>query len=341
MLSPKKEKWLEDPKKKKLSRIELKGILDAQVKKNEAAETPTSVKQGMYIDNKSKTARLLKEKEKYFNPEVKNISSRDKKLDLLYKNQWLMNVPVIGDYIKGKAKDIAKASQGDDVVGNIDETLKNRGEYRGGSLWEDSKPREISLIDQYFSKKPVLENSSYKPTSDYLEFLPSYSLKNKDFDSSVNKEELDYNVQYAIQDIFQNKDDSYEEFINNKQTRYETYSQSSPLSNILNADLGGHKTGLAWDKDLNLPYVSISDAWDFAPEHYSSKYGDENIADKNNNVKNQAYIQSSLMHKAGNPFKIYDRFYFDPKTKQYISDEEIKKQSGEKKYKKNWLDNQQ
>jgi hypothetical protein len=29
------------------------------------------------------------------------------------------------------------------------------------------------------------------------------------------------------------------------------------------------------------------------------------------------------LHKAGKPFKIYDRFYFDPKTKKYISDAEV------------------
>lgn len=31
------------------------------------------------------------------------------------------------------------------------------------------------------------------------------------------------------------------------------------------------------------------------------------------------------MNKAGNPFKIYDRFYFDPKTKEYIPDELLEK----------------
>ena len=31
------------------------------------------------------------------------------------------------------------------------------------------------------------------------------------------------------------------------------------------------------------------------------------------------------MQKAGNPFKVYDRFYIDPKTKQYMSESEMNK----------------
>ena len=44
----------------------------------------------------------------------------------------------------------------------------------------------------------------------------------------------------------------------------------------------------------------------------------------------QMYAQASLMHKAGKPFKVYDRFYFDPKTKNYIPDSEVAKKRSTK-----------
>lgn len=98
--------------------------------------------------------------------------------------------------------------------------------------------------------------------------------------------------------------------------------------NLVNANLGAHKTGLAWDDEVNLPYISIADAWDFKPDDYSKKW--ENKRDNLYSL-NEAYQQSYLMHKAGHPFKVYDRFYFDPKTKKYISDLEIEKLKNKKK----------
>src|SRR6187397_1200081 len=55
---------------------------------------------------KKKTPEKFLE-EKYYNPEKReDITSGDLPLDLLYKNDWLLDTPIVGDYIKGKAKDI-------------------------------------------------------------------------------------------------------------------------------------------------------------------------------------------------------------------------------------------
>jgi hypothetical protein len=158
-----------DPKKSgpvKKSSAELKAIMDAQVKRNEANETPLSVKQGMYIDENSKTARVLREKEKYYNPEVKDATSGDWKQDLLYKNQWAMDLPFIGDAIKDEAKNIAKHSAGRSVLDVSKDVVED--EYRGSSLNQDENTKDVSMVDQYFSKEPLLAPSSYKPSSDYL-----------------------------------------------------------------------------------------------------------------------------------------------------------------------------
>ena len=73
----------------------------------------------------------------------------------------------------------------------------------------------------------------------------------------------------------------------------------------------------------------MSDAWDFEPNHYSkkwlNKYETPTLEDIKNTEQDRQLtkIQATLMHKSGNPFKIYDRFYFDPKTKEYITDNSI------------------
>ena len=293
----------------------------------------------LYADSQIK---IGKEREKYFNPKkVDNISTGDWKQDFLYKNDWLMNVPGVDKLIIDKAKDLAKTSQG--FVNMTEQDIEELKEKRGhlgdytGTNWGGSKIKHKSnLVDQYFSKEALLPKSKYKPSSDYLEFLPSYSVKGN-FEEMYNKSDLiKSDLKEAIDQMFvkyENEDDPegkniYEDFLKNKKPVYgDNDVPFYSISKILGVDLGRHKTGAGWDEEVNLPYISLSDAWDFEPEHYSinnAGYTKEENSNKDAS-KERSYIQSYLMHKAGNPFKIYDRFYFDPKTKEYIPDSEISK----------------
>jgi hypothetical protein len=284
-------------------------------------------------------AKAQAEKEKYYNPEVKDIKTGDPKLDLLYKNQWLMDVPILGDYIKGKAKEVAEKSGGSgwiDKMSDLKTPTKGIGgtdeDYRyTGNLNINGKDVKMpKLVDQYFSDKPLFPTSKYKPTSDYLTFLPSYSLKG-DYDKKLkNDQELNNIFKASIETVLERQDGmgtglkKYEDFIKNKKPIYIPYEDMGPMSDFLGVDLGAHKVGIAWDKEKNLPYVSVSDAWDFEPKSYAKKripfVGDDK---EGKGMTDQIYAQAALMHKAGKPFKVYDRFYFDPKTKKYISDAEV------------------
>jgi muramidase (phage lysozyme) len=278
----------------------------------------------IYLNEGSKEYKNYKEKETYYNPKkIENISSDDWKLDFIYDNDWLIDTPIIGEIIKNQAKNIASKSGGNPT---IEMSKLDRNEvYRGDATQQTERE---PLLNQYFSKEALLPKSKYKPTSDYLEFLPSYSIKG-DFDKKYKKPEIKKWFNEVINsEIFE--ENNYDEFVKNKKPIYLPQTETGSLAEMLSADLGGHKMGVAWDEDKNLPYVSISDAWDFEPTHYSEKWKNETLGDKEEDIKNNkktAYQQSFLMHKAGNPFKVYDRFYFDPKTKEYISDYEIDKRS--------------
>lgn len=284
------------------------------------------------------------EKEKYYNPEVKNIKSGDPALDFLYKNQWLMDVPVLGNLIKGKAKDVAEKSGGAtflyDIkdletptkgIGGTDEDYK----YTGNLKINNRDNKMPKLVDQYFSDKPLFGKSKYKPTSDYLTFLPSYSLKG-DYDKKLkNDPGLNDIFKASIETVLERQDGmgaglkKYEDFVKNKKTIYIPYEEMGPMSDFLGVDLGAHKVGIAWDKEKNLPYISVSDAWDFEPEAYVKKrqaFAPESGLGKKE-MDEKMYVQASLMHKAGKPFKVYDRFYFDPQTKNYISDAEVQRRT--------------
>jgi membrane-bound lytic murein transglycosylase MltF len=296
-------------------------------------ELPTVQKDNTLVPQPKLQKKLTKEQAKivqedlYRNPQkIEGITSGDKAVDFIYNHDWLMDVPVVGGYIKDKAKEIAGASEGAPTVNNTDDTSKSL--VYNGDVRNDYK--RTPLLDQYFSSDAMLPNSKYKPKDDYLEFLPSYSVKGN-FDKRYANKELGTTFEdEALLDVFPDKS-TYDNFINNKKPVYSNKESGSNLSNILSVDLGGHKVGAAWDAERNLPYISISDAWDFEPNNYAKKWTTrESSANQQGTEKDKerAFMQSYLMHKAGNPFKVYDRFYFDPKTKKYIPDAPQQLQQG-------------
>jgi len=283
------------------------------------------------------TQRFNQEEYDYYHPvKEKGITSGDWKQDLLYNNQWLINAPVVGDQVKKKAEEVSRISEGNSQVVNI---TKNDSLYKAGALEPYTgtsggygEKRSIDLVDQYFNENN-LEKSKYTPKSNYLPFLPSYSIKgNENFKNTIPD---------VLHDIISNSHNNtvvsdsafnatYNKFLEDKNPIYSQRDYSSELMHLTGTNLGGHKTGLAWDKSVDLPYASISDAWDFEPNHYTKKwaYGDNpnnspEVREEAERFRQLAKIQSTLMHKAGKPFKIYDRFYFDPKTKEYIPDDSI------------------
>jgi hypothetical protein len=304
----------------------------------------TNKKNTTTVSKAFNTQKLLdEEKEKYYNPVVKDIKVKDPTLNFLYHNQWLMDVPILGSYIKGKAKEVAEKSGGGgyiDKMSDLETPTKGIGgtdeDYRySGKLHIDGKNREMpKLLDQYFSDKPLFQNSKYKPTSDYLTFLPSYSLKG-DYDKKLkNDSGLNEVFKTSIETVLERQGGmgtggkKYAEFVKNKKPIYIPYEEMGPMSDFLGVDLGAHKVGMAWDKEKNLPYISVSDAWDFEPNDWIKKRQPfvGNDAEGNEMIK-QMYAQAALMHKAGKPFKVYDRFYFDPETKNYIPDSEVSKKT--------------
>jgi len=301
--------------------------------------------------NTQKLIAEQKEKEAYYNPEVRDIKVNNPILNTLYNNQWLMDVPVLGSVIKRGAKEVAERSMGGGYVGEMKELLERPNEqgvlmgkdnkYSGLTNFQGNQRVMPKLLDQYFSDKPLFQNSKYKPTSDYLTFLPSYSLKG-DYDKKlVTDSKLNEKFKKTIDEVLgvENRGSDterrnaaiapkvYNEFLKNKKTIYMPYSELGPMARFIGADLGAHKVGLAWDKEKNLPYISVSDAWDFEPKAWVKKRvegGDLNN-EEGKKLADQMYAQASLMHKAGKPFKVYDRFYFDPQTKNYIPDAEVQK----------------
>jgi hypothetical protein len=314
----------------------------------------TNKKNTTTVSKAFNTQKLLdEEKEKYYNPEVKDIKVNNPILNALYHNQWLMDVPVLGSVIKRGAKEVAERSMGGGYVGQMNELLQRPNEkgvlmgkdnkYSGLTNFQGNQRVMPKLVDQYFSDEPLFEKSKYKPTSDYLTFLPTYSLKS-DYDKKlVTDSKLNEKFKTTINEVLgvENRGMAterrnaaiapkvYNEFLKNKKTIYMPYSELGPMARFIGADLGAHKVGLAWDKEKNLPYISVSDAWDFEPKAWVKKRVDAGYLNEEEGKKlaDQMYAQASLMHKAGKPFKVYDRFYFDPQTKNYIPDSEVSKRT--------------
>lgn len=269
----------------------------------------------------------------YYNPPVIQASSGDRKLDFVYNNQWLMNAPIVGKMIKNAAYNVASNSGGAPILDSSDVETKKAGEYRGQDPNSTGSRVGKNMLDVYFGRS-TLPSSKYKPTSDYMEFLPSYSVKgNFESDDRSLTSKFPELLKNVISDAFSGYDDipdtevkgieTVNQFLKDRKPVYLSRDENSEfVEEVLGVDMGGHKIGLAWDDEADLPYMSISDAWDFEPQHYASKWGqDKNLTEGGD--YSRAYVQSSLMHRAGKPFKVYDRFYFDPKTRAYIADSEI------------------
>jgi hypothetical protein len=271
--------------------------------------------------------KVSQEEQEYFNPKVQDITTGYPLQVALYKNQWLFDTPIIGNIIKNTAKKYASNSGGGEYITKD----ANKVPYRGTHSMKSS----INLIDQYFDKSGGLTESKYSPKSDYLSFLPSYSIKTKEAEDKINNEKMmnlihaelypEFNFHSNIDNLFvPNTDSTYQNFIKNRSTIYNNRNTSA-AERLLNVNLAGHKTGMSWDRSIDLPYTSVSDAWDFEPNSYSKKWGEDknSTPEEREQLRQLALVQSALLHRAGNPFKIYDRFYFDPKTQQYITDDSI------------------
>ena len=272
--------------------------------------------------------------------------------DILAKNPSLINAPFIGGIIKDMAYRAAGSGPG---------WVKTNQDAFGGSEKTANNSSRDDLLKAYIYGNKEFEKSDFTPTDDYFKFLPTYSLQNK-YGNTRAGETLQamMSPQGVISNGVENAALPRNSFVNNLLRRknnlnsrkiqdleevirthkpkfYSGYGNTN--SNELNLpqslfydktlDLGKYKTGFGWDNELNLPYASLSDAWDFYPVDYEKEWNvDESGVDNRNKDQYKqfgtpAYQQSFLLHKAGNPYKIYERTYIDPKTKRVISKKEI------------------
>ena len=289
-----------------------------------AKKTKASAQNGKKVAKKELT------EEQYYNPPTPINKSGNTAMDMVSSNPWLMNVPILGNYIKDEAYRNAAMSGGFSTFTPVDDKtakeLTGKGYNAVGKYTGGGGDEQYDLLKQYIYDDQNLQSSPYSPKDDYLKFLPSYSLKDK---AGIKPQP------YWKELILNNKSSGYSKDLENvvKTHKPKFYSQESDamyaLSRMYNTppDLAHYKAGIGYDEDVNLPYVSVSDAWDFYPKDYQEMWG-KSERDRSGD----AYQQSYLMHKAGKPFKIYDRFYVDPKTKEPISDKEIIPKKLEKKF---------
>ena len=330
--------------------IGTKNVLDPKgFKFNDSLQSLTSI-----LDESDATARkksrTMSEHE-YYNPKVeKGITTGDAKQDFLYNNQYLMDIPLVGRYIKDKIKEKASKSGGRQQMTKDDiENADSAEEYMnyGGSSGSPNanSPR---LLDQYFSEEPLLELATNSPKSDYYPFLKTYSARGKDWEKNIDiKGENDWDksprtrLNEQIQEVLRgqyvkNNGESdigpeeeaklmFNQFLKDKKTIYSRHDDNSHAALAMNADLGGHSVGIGYDEESGYPYMSVSDAWDFEPRGYTKKWGADTSGGADEEARQLSKIQSSLMHKAGHPYKLYDRFYINPKTGKYMSSAEMKK----------------
>ena len=309
-----------------------------QKKKIQPIPSRTSLQDKIRVPSATE-ADMSKKMNAYYRPPVHKVTSNNKAQDFLYNNQGLFNVPVVGSLIRKAAYIAAKNSGGysSSSLAKSDDHFDVKYDGSQGSMGSlDDTPGAKNypankLLDQYFGKVS-LPKSKYIPKSDYLPFLPTVSLK----DAILDKELTGFDMTEALSQVDSTYRSSGYNMANKDKIKAVSHEMSA-MADMLNADLGAHKVGVAFDKDRNLPYLSVADAWDFSPAHYAKKHGFREPSQTEKGViEDASYVQASLMHRAGHPFKIYDRFYFDPKTKKYIPDSKLpKKQKGGQS---GWLD---
>lgn len=275
-------------------------------------------------------------------------------LDVLARNPWLFNVPVLGNYIKDRA--FRAASTGEGTVKTGESIAASDMQAKGGMDFKNYRNR-LSLLRQYIYGDQNFPKAPFTPSDDYYKFLPTYSLKQKLGSSKIN----DYFGNIIKMSNAPTQSSKINDGVNTflptqlrNSARFKglladlenvtktgkpkfysgttTNEKNLPLNLFYNniPDFGHYKSGFAMDKELGLPYAFVADAWDFYPQDYEKFWNqdaDPNNPDKINEKQynTSAYQQAFLMHKAGNPYKIYERSYIDPKTKRIISDEEILK----------------
>ena len=252
----------------------------------------------------------------YYNPAPPTYKSGNIELDMLSSNPWLMNVPIIGNKIKEKAYEMA--SQRSSALRSMEDI--NNPKNRGGNKYTgmENQDSNVDLVKQYIFNDQGLTKSPFTPKDDYYNFLPSYSLKDKLGNSLGNR---------ILKNLDPDKIKDLEEVAKTHKSKF--YSDDAKSPNIETTlfydktpNLGHYKTGFAYDESIGLPYASISDAWDFYPKDDANEWGETKLDGKDPRNTSE-YQQAYLMHKVGNPFKIYDRVYIDPKTKNIIPSEKI------------------
>ena len=254
----------------------------------------------------------------YYNPPPPTYKSGNIELDILSSNPWLMDVPIIGNKIKDKAYEMA--SQRSSALRSMEDI--NNPKNSGGNKYTgmESENSNIDLVKQYIYNNQGLSPSPFTPKDDYYNFLPSYSLQNKLGNSLGNR---------ILKNLDPDKLKDLEEVSKTHKPKF--YSDDAKSPNIETTlfydkqpNLGHYKSGFGYDESVGLPYASISDAWDFYPKDYANDWGETKLDGKDVRSTSE-YQQAYLMHKAGKPFKIYDRIYIDPKTKSIIPNEQILK----------------
>lgn len=263
----------------------------------------------------------------YNNPQHLPIGGSNTAENILYDNSYLENVPGIRQVIQKLAKnsinniDIAQGYRDNDRSDNHPPEESYEEDHKGGST--DYDKATFNPLAQFLGQDQGVSKSPYTPKDDYLNFLPSYSLKDK---MGITD---NFKYTYAQQFI---KDNGIEEL--KKKPYFLDGHTPSPYKS--QPDLGNYKSGAAWDNERNLPYYFVSDAWDFDPQDYANKYsGNVNNSGPAISDPQVSYKQAYLMNKAGNPYKIYDRFYFDPKTGDYIDDSKDSRFQNNNKKKEN------
>jgi len=234
-------------------------------KKYVAPKSPASRYSLVVTDSNGSTKTAPGAREQYLSPKKVKGRSNDILTDVVYASQDLLDNTITEPLVKKALYESMKVSRGNSTVnfteeGAIDPSNLN---YTGGDKGK------ADLVSQFVYGDQKMAPAKYKPKQDYLEFLPTYSIKeaNKNygniFDTFVKKTAVDlghFNSQDAIKEI--------KDKIAKKENIYA--SVSDPIENItFGYDLGNYKMGIGYDEKTSQPYVSVADAWDFDPEHYA------------------------------------------------------------------------